>query len=159
MLIKDAMMKQKLILALLTAISISVAQAHQAPVDKAVGDNAGKNNSQNVNAAKVVPLQLQSITGLDATTLIGQMLTVEYLPGGQSASHRHPAHTFVYVLEGSVEMQVAGKPSVVLHAGDTFYETPEDIHTVSRNVSHTQPAKFLVFAVKERDTPLVVPVD
>lgn len=83
----------------------------------------------------------------------GVMLTVEYPPGGASASHRHNASTFVYVLEGSVVMQVAGGPEKTLTVGQTFYESPSDIHTVSRNASDSKPAKFLVFFVKDEGAP------
>jgi quercetin dioxygenase-like cupin family protein len=83
--------------------------------------------------------------------------TVEYPPGGSSAEHRHNAHVFVYVLEGSVVMQVKGGNPVTLVPGQTFYESPEDVHTVSRNASSTKPAKVLVFFVKEKDAPATVP--
>ena len=85
------------------------------------------------------------------------MLTVEYPAGGTSPSHRHNAHTFVYVLEGSVVMQVKGGNEVTLGPGETFYESPSDVHSVSRNASTTKPAKFLVFFVKEKDAPATVP--
>jgi len=85
------------------------------------------------------------------------MLTVEYAPGTASTAHRHEAHVFVYVLSGSVVMQVEGGKAVTLKAGDTFYETPADVHTVSRNASKTKPAKFLVFVVKDKGKPPVLP--
>jgi len=85
------------------------------------------------------------------------MLTVEYPPGASSAEHRHNAHTFVYVLEGSVIMQVKGGDPVTLGPGQTFYESPDDVHTVSRNASTTKPAKFLVLFVKEKGAPASVP--
>lgn len=87
----------------------------------------------------------------------GVVLTVEYPPGGTSAAHRHNAHTFVYVLEGSVVMAVAGGPEKTLVAGQTFYENPDDIHTVSRNASATAPAKILVFFVKDEGAPSTLP--
>jgi quercetin dioxygenase-like cupin family protein len=82
---------------------------------------------------------------------------VEYAPGGSSDKHKHNAHTFVYVLEGSIVMQVEGGKEVTLSPGQTFYESPTDIHSVSKNASSTQPAKFLVFMVKEKGAPLVLP--
>ena len=85
------------------------------------------------------------------------MLTVEYAPGQASASHRHNASTFVYVLEGSVVMQVKGGKPMTLGPGETFYESPDDIHVVSRNASDTKPAKILVFFVKEKGAPGSVP--
>ena len=89
----------------------------------------------------------------------GVMLTVEYAPGSSSPKHRHNAHTFVYVLEGSLIMQVEGGEQVTLSPGDTFYETPEDIHLVSKNASNSQPAKALVFFVKKEGAPITVPVN
>jgi quercetin dioxygenase-like cupin family protein len=88
----------------------------------------------------------------------GVMLTVTYAPGAKGSVHRHNAHTFVYVLEGSVIMQLKGKEPVTLKPGDTFYENPEDIHVVGKNASETEPAKFLVFFVKNKKADLVVPV-
>jgi len=85
------------------------------------------------------------------------VLEVLYPPGAASASHRHNAHTFVYVLEGTVEMQVAGGELKRLTVGQTFYETPNDIHTVSRNASETEPAKVLVFFIKMENAPAVEP--
>src|SRR3954469_964766 len=105
--------------------------------------------------AKVTPLITKDLTGIAGRE--GTMLTVEYAPGASSASHRHNAHTFVYVLEGSVVMQVKGGEEVTLGPGQTFYESPEDIHTVSRNASATKPAKFLVFFVKEKGAPPTTP--
>jgi quercetin dioxygenase-like cupin family protein len=105
---------------------------------------------------KVTPLVTKDLTGI--TGKEGVMLTVEYAPGATSAAHRHNAHTFVYVLEGSIVMQVKGGKEVTLGPGQTFYESPEDIHSVSRNASSTEPAKFLVFFVKEKGAAASVPV-
>jgi quercetin dioxygenase-like cupin family protein len=85
------------------------------------------------------------------------MLTVEYPPGGSSPSHRHDAQVFVYVLEGEVIMQVAGSPALRLHAGETFYENPNDVHVVSANASTTSPAKILVFILKDKNAPVSRP--
>ena len=76
------------------------------------------------------------------------IVTVEYPPGGVSRSHRHNAHTFVYVLEGSVVMQVEGGEKVTLGVGETFYETPDDVHVVSMNASKTRIARLLVFFIQ-----------
>jgi quercetin dioxygenase-like cupin family protein len=105
--------------------------------------------------AKVTPLITKDLAGIAGKE--GTMVTVEYPPGGSSTEHRHNAHTFVYVLEGSVVMQVKGGPAVTLGPGQTFYESPEDVHTVSKNASTTKPAKFLVFFVKEKGAPAVAP--
>ena len=85
------------------------------------------------------------------------MITVEHAPGGSSAIHRHNAHAFVYVLEGSVVMQLRGGQQVTLTAGQSFYEGPDDVHVVDRNASGTQPAKFLVVLIKDKGAPAVVP--
>ncbi len=78
------------------------------------------------------------------------MLTLEYEPGESDSQHRHNAHTFVYVLEGSIVMQVQGKEEQVLNLGDTFYENPDDIHTIGKNASDSEKAKFLVFFIKTK---------
>jgi quercetin dioxygenase-like cupin family protein len=104
---------------------------------------------------KVNPLMtkpLAECAGKEAT-----MLTVEYPPGGSTPRHRHNAHTFVYVLKGSIVMQVEGGKEVTLGPGQTFYESPTDTHTVSRNASKSEPAKFVVFMVKDKDAPVLVP--
>ena len=85
------------------------------------------------------------------------MITVEDEPGGSDQVHKHHAQVLVYVLEGSIVMQVRGEAPITLVPGQTFYEAPDDVHTVSRNASHTAPAKFLVFFVKDKDTPILVP--
>ncbi|WP_164156051.1 cupin domain-containing protein [Sandarakinorhabdus rubra] len=78
-------------------------------------------------------------------------------PGGASPAHRHNAHVVVYVLEGSIVMQVAGKPEQTLGVGQTFSEDPGDVHTVGRNASTTRPARFLAFFVKDRAAPRTIP--
>jgi quercetin dioxygenase-like cupin family protein len=107
--------------------------------------------------AKVAPLLTKPLAGIDGKE--GVMLTVEYPPGVASAAHRHNANTFVYVLEGSVVMQVAGGPELTLTAGQTFYESPSDIHSVSRNASNSKPAKILVLMVKDVGAPATIPVN
>ncbi len=87
------------------------------------------------------------------------MLTVEFPPGGADPVHRHDAHGFVYVLEGSIVMQVAGGSEVTLMPGQVFYEAPTDIHTVGRNASLTQPAKILVLLLKNTGVAPVLPVE
>ncbi len=85
------------------------------------------------------------------------ILTVEYPPGGADPVHRHDAHGFVYVLEGRIVMGVAGGPEVTLGPGEAFHEGPEDLHTVGRNASNTEPAKFVVFLLKDIGKPAVLP--
>ena len=106
--------------------------------------------------AKIAPLLAKDLAGIDGKE--GVMLSVEYAPGASSMRHRHNAHTFVYVLEGSVVMQVDGGAAVTLGPGQTFYESPSDIHAVSKNASDSKPAKFLVFFVKDKGAAPVIPV-
>ena len=87
------------------------------------------------------------------------MITVEHAPGGSSPIHRHNAHAIVYVLEGSVVMQVKGGKQVTLTPGQTFYEGPDDVHVVDRNASRTKPAKFLVVMIKDKGAPALMPVE
>ena len=105
--------------------------------------------------AKVTPLMSKVMT--DVSGKEGLMITVEYPPGGSDPIHRHNAHAFLYVLEGSVVMQVKGGKEITLRPGQSFYENPNDIHTVSRNASTTKPAKFLVFLINKKGSSLVIP--
>lgn len=86
------------------------------------------------------------------------MIIVEYPPGGADPIHRHNAAAFVFVLEGSIVMQVKGGKEVTLTPGQTFYEGPDDVHIVGRNSSKTKPSKFIVFLIKEKGAPVLVPV-
>ncbi len=110
-----------------------------------------------VSSAEVAMLFKQDLADMPGKA--GQLLTVEFAPGEVSAAHRHNAHTFVYVLEGSVVMQVQGGEAKTLTAGQTFYENPDDIHTVANNASDTEPAKILVFFIKDSDAPASMPVE
>lgn len=85
-----------------------------------------------------------------------EMIVVEYGPGGADPVHRHDAHGFIYVLEGSIVMGVKGGKEVTLKAGQTFHEGPDDIHTVGRNASKTRPAKFVVFLIKKQGAPILM---
>jgi quercetin dioxygenase-like cupin family protein len=105
--------------------------------------------------AKVTPLFSKDLADLPGKE--GVMITVEYPPGSTDPIHRHNAHAFVYVLEGSIVMQVRGGKEVTLTPGQTFYEGPDDVHTVGRNASQTKPAKFVVFFVKDKGAPILVP--
>jgi quercetin dioxygenase-like cupin family protein len=100
------------------------------------------------SSAAVVPLIARDLIGMPGKEVT--METVEYAPGAKSPPHRHHAQVFVYVLAGSVRMQVQGAPAVMLSAGGTFYESPDDLHLVSENASQTEPAKFLVVMVKDK---------
>jgi quercetin dioxygenase-like cupin family protein len=105
---------------------------------------------------KVTSLMSKDLTENPGKELL--MITVEHAPGGSSAIHRHNAHAMVYVLEGSVVMQLKGGKQVTLTPGQTFYEGPDDVHVVDRNASKTQPAKFVVFLIKDKGAPALIPV-
>jgi quercetin dioxygenase-like cupin family protein len=105
--------------------------------------------------AEVTQLMSKDLTSLPGKE--GLMISVEYPPGSADPIHRHNAYGFIYVLEGSIVMQVRGGKQVTLTPGQTFYEGPRDVHIVGRNASQTKPAKFLVFFVKDKGAPILVP--
>jgi quercetin dioxygenase-like cupin family protein len=107
-------------------------------------------------AQNVTPLVTKDIPELSGKEV--EMITVEYAPGAVDPIHRHNAQVFVYVLEGNVIMQVRGGTLQELGPGQTFYEGPNDVHTVGRNASKTRPAKFLVFFIKDKNAPILTPV-
>jgi quercetin dioxygenase-like cupin family protein len=107
--------------------------------------------------AKVTELMSKDLTEFPGKE--GLMITVGYPPGSVDPIHRHNAHGFIYVLEGSIVMQVRGGKEVTLIPGQTFYEGPNDVHVVGRNASQTEPARFVVFFVKEKGAPVLVPAN
>jgi quercetin dioxygenase-like cupin family protein len=109
------------------------------------------------NAGNARPLLTQDLPDIPGKEVV--MLTVTYLPGGASLPHRHDADVFVYVLEGSLVMQVDGQPAVTLGVGQTFHEAPGDIHRQSANASATKPAKFVVFMIKDKNKPITRAAD
>lgn len=106
--------------------------------------------------ASIRPLLAKDL--VDAPGREVSMITIEYAPGAADPVHTHHAQAFVYVLEGSIVMQLKGATPVTLKPGDTFYEGPDDVHIVGRNLSDTAPAKFVVFLVKGKGAPLLTPV-
>jgi len=113
---------------------------------------AGKTTAPEPIVTPVMTKALEDHPGKEVT-----ILTVEYPPGGADPVHRHDAHGFVYVLEGSIVMGVEGGPEVTLKPGEAFHEGPRDLHTVGRNASNTKPAKFVVFLLKDVGKPPVLP--
>jgi quercetin dioxygenase-like cupin family protein len=103
----------------------------------------------------ITPLITKDLAGFPGKQVL--MYTVDFPPGFSSPIHRHDAQVSVYVLEGSVVMQVRGQEELTLGPGQSFYEDPNDIHVVSRNASSTNPAKFLVFLINKKGAPLVLP--
>jgi quercetin dioxygenase-like cupin family protein len=114
-----------------------------------IADGAASADESTRSAPTLMTRDLAGIPGKEAI-----VLTVEYGPGESSRPHRHDANVFVYVLEGTITMQVKGGPAVTLHPGQTYYESPADIHMVSENASKTAPAKILVFIVKDKGSPV-----
>jgi quercetin dioxygenase-like cupin family protein len=113
------------------------------------------------NPATAQPPDVASLMSKDLTDIPGKevvMISVEFPPGGADPVHRHDAHGFIYVLEGTVVMQVKGGKEVTLGPGQTFYEGPDDIHVVGRNASNTKPAKLLAMLIKKKEAPVLVPV-
>jgi quercetin dioxygenase-like cupin family protein len=109
--------------------------------------------AQDVTVRPLLSKDLAGVQGKEIT-----MITVEYPPGGTDPVHTHHAQALVYVLEGSIVMQVKGGDAVTLSPGQTFYEGPDDVHIVGRNASQTAPAKFVVFLVKDKGAPILTPV-
>jgi quercetin dioxygenase-like cupin family protein len=107
------------------------------------------------SVATVKQLMSKELAGIAGKEIL--MSTVTYPPGGSSPPHRHDAQVFVYVLQGELSMQVQGGPKVTLKPGDTFYESPTDVHSVSANASQSAPATFLVFIVKDKGAPTTRP--
>jgi len=105
--------------------------------------------------ASVTPLTSKDLPEFPGKEVL--MITVEYPPGSVDPIHRHNAHAFVYLLEGSIIMQVKGGKEVTLTPGQTFYEGPDDVHVVGKNASSTKPAKFVVFFIKDKGAPVLVP--
>jgi quercetin dioxygenase-like cupin family protein len=114
------------------------------------------NSTLMAQEAKVTTLMSKDLSEFPGKE--GMMIMVEYPPGSSDPVHRHNAHAFLYVLEGSVVMQVKGGKEVTLTPGQSFYEGPNDVHVVGRNASQTKPAKFVVFLVKDKSAPVLVPV-
>ena len=107
------------------------------------------------SAAKTVPLRSQPLDGMP--NKVADMLTVEYAPGQSTPAHRHNSDVLVYVLQGALVMGVQGKEPVTVSAGETFYESPSDVHTISRNASSTESAKFLVVLIHDKGSQTMQP--
>jgi quercetin dioxygenase-like cupin family protein len=112
-------------------------------------------NCLTAQEAKVTELMSKDISDIPGKE--GLMITVDYPPGASDPIHRHNAYGFIYVLEGSIVMQVRGGKEMTLTTGQSFYEGPDDVHVVGRNASQTKPAKFVVFLVKDKDAPVFIP--
>jgi quercetin dioxygenase-like cupin family protein len=114
----------------------------------------GTLGAQDATVRSLLSKDLMGVPGKEVS-----MITVEYPPGAVDPVHTHDAQAFVYVLEGSIVMQVKGGAPVTLTPGQTFYEGPDDVHIVGRNASKTAPARFVVFFVKTKGAPILKLVD
>jgi quercetin dioxygenase-like cupin family protein len=137
------MMKNKILILVLLFLTSGTLMAQQPAASQAP-------------QASVTPLTSKDLPDFPGKEVL--MITVDYPPGSVDPIHRHNAHAFVYVLEGSIIMQVKGGKEVTLTPGQTFYEGPNDVHVVGRNASSTKPAKFVVFFVKDKGAPVLVPL-
>jgi quercetin dioxygenase-like cupin family protein len=87
-----------------------------------------------------------------------EAVRVDYAPGGSTAgAHRHPFGVYVYVLEGAVRMGLDDRPATVYRAGESLYESPQVIHTISANDSDNEPAS-IAFFILGADGTATVPV-
>jgi quercetin dioxygenase-like cupin family protein len=102
-------------------------------------------------------LMTQDLPKMDGQEMVASVTELEYAPGGSSEAHRHPGHTFVFVLEGALTAKIDDGPEKTYHPGQMFYEPPMHLHAVSKNASETAPAKFLVFRIAEKGKPGTVP--
>jgi len=118
---------------------------------------AGAEISLRADISKRIPLIQQDLEKMDGKNMAATILHLEYAPGGSSDAHRHPGYTFVYVLEGALVAKVDDGPEKTYKPGEMFYEAPMHLHAVSRNASKTEPVKFLVFRIAEKDAPGSVP--
>lgn len=132
-------------------------QTTQEAAKEAPKETSKETSKETTKEAKVTPLFSKDLPDFPGKE--GLMITVVYPPGSSDPIHRHNADAFVYVLEGSIVMQVRGGKEVTLTPGQTFYEGPSDVHVVGRNASQTKPAKFVVFLVKDKGAPVLVPAN
>jgi len=113
--------------------------------------------SATAQASKVTSLMSKDLPENPGKEML--VILVEHVPGGSNPAHRHNAHAVVYMLEGSVVMQLKGGKEVTLTPGQTFYEGPNDVHVIDRNASKTKPAKFVVVLIKDKGAPALVPAE
>jgi quercetin dioxygenase-like cupin family protein len=143
---KEATMTTTLVALVLLSLMTGTAMAQQAKAPQA--------NAPQAKVTSLMSKDLPEAPGKEAL-----MIMVEYPPGSSDPIHRHNAHAIVYVLEGSIVMQVKGGKQVTLTPGQTFYEGPDDVHVVGRNASKTKPAKFVVVLIKDKGAPVLVPAE
>ena len=116
-------------------------------------------------AAEITPLMSKDLSDIPGREVL--MITIQKAPGVSEPIHqlfstlhlRNYAHGFIYVLEGSMKMQVGNGKEVTLTQGQTWYEGPHDVHSIARNASVTEPVRFLVLLVRDKSASVVVPVN
>lgn len=133
-----------------TRIGIATLAAVSAAVLPGIGAQQDRTSRSRVAFSGKLP-------ALDGQRLEATVVEVTYPPGGANPAHRHPCPVIGYVLEGAVLMQVKGRPEQIYKPGETFFETPSDVHLVSSNASQDAPARFLAYFVCDHTTPLSVP--
>jgi quercetin dioxygenase-like cupin family protein len=136
--------------ALAVVVSASVVVQSTQPTQSTQSTKATTSRSKTVFTGKLPVLDGQQLTAT--------LVEVTYPPGGANPAHRHPCPVIGYVLEGAVRMQVQGQAEKIFKAGESFFESPDDVHAVSANASQNAPARFLAYFVCDRATPLSVPV-
>jgi len=99
----------------------------------------------------------QAMPALDGKSLTATLVEVTYTPGAGSEPHSHPCPVIGYVIEGTIESQVAGQPFGRYEAGQTFYEEPNGVHAISRNPSKDKPARLLAYLLCDKPGPLTTP--
>jgi quercetin dioxygenase-like cupin family protein len=102
-------------------------------------------------AKELLQKDLNAYTGGDFVLSVGE---ITIAPGARGSRHRHPGPTFVYVLEGAVEVKLEGVPAKVYRAGQTFYEDPHQLHISTNNVGKAEPARILVYHLSHKGEPL-----
>jgi quercetin dioxygenase-like cupin family protein len=102
---------------------------------------------------QVTPLLKQEIQGME--NMEANIALFEVDPGFETERHIHPGHVFVYVLEGTIEVDAEGEDPIQVSAGEAAYELP-NLPMVGRNTSSTEGARFVVFQVGEAGKPLMI---
>jgi quercetin dioxygenase-like cupin family protein len=115
---------------------------------------AGTQPQEAFKAKELLQKDLNAYAGGDLVLSVGE---ITIAPGASGARHRHPGPTFVYVLEGAVEIELEGAPAKIYGAGETFYEDPHQLHISTKNVSKAEPARILVYHLSHKGEPLTQP--
>ena len=121
----------------------------------AVGVSAATSQTQPTGVARTV-IYSTPLVGLEG--LEGIVYVADAPPGVVAPRHTHPGYEFNYVLSGSILIEPDDEKPITLLAGQATMLSRGHSHEV-RNASTTEPAKFLVFVVKDIGTPILVPAN